>query len=280
MCIDNKTKQNEDKAISSTKIIKTLTKEQIENDKILIVDATDIIDKTLTGVTAMELAAHFKRPVLIGTVNKGTLSGSIRNYSGFPCEKLKTELGETELFTFLEGHEGAAGFSLPIENKQKVIDIWNEKYKDIKIEGNYAVDFILDFSVLSNSDYYLIDTYRYLWGTGVPEPLFAIINIPFYPENLKVMGANKDTVKYEYQGKSFIKFHLPENDKLLEMAEDYDITKSYILNVVGKVSMNHFAGRTTPQVMLEDYDIIDVTGEVDPRKSPENNNDFNIWSDI
>lgn len=280
MCINNKTKQNEDKAISSTKIIQTLTKDQIENDKILIIDATDIIDKTLTGVTAMELAAHFKRPVLIGTVNKGILSGSIRNYSGFPCERLKTELEETGLFTFLEGHEGAAGFSLPIENKQKVIDIWNEKYKDIKIEGNYAVDFILNFSALSNSDYYLIDTYRYLWGTGVPEPLFAIINIPFYPENIKVMGTNKDTAKYEYQGKSFIKFHLPKDDKLLEMANEYDLTKSYVMNVVGKISMNHFAGRTTPQVMLEDYDIIEITGDVDPRKKENETKEFNIWSDI
>lgn len=280
MCIDNKTKQNEDKALSSAKIIKTLTDDQIKNDKILIINATGLLDRTLTGITAMELAAHFKRPVLIGTENNGTLSGSVRNYAGFPCEKLKTELENTGLFTFLEGHEGACGYSLPIENIQKVIDIWNEKYKDIKIEGNYTVDFILDFSDLSNSDYYLIDTYRYLWGTGVAEPLFAIINIPFYPENLKVMGTNKDTVKYEYQGKSFIKFHLPENDQLLQMAQEYDITKSYIMNVVGKVSMNHFAGRVTPQVMLEDYDIIDVTGQVDPRKIPENNNDFNIWSDI
>ena len=103
MCIENKTKQNEDKALSSARIIKTLTQEQIENDKILIINATGILDRTLTGITAMELAAHFKRPVLIGTENNGTLSGSIRNYSGFPCEKLKTELSETGLFTFLEG---------------------------------------------------------------------------------------------------------------------------------------------------------------------------------
>ena len=280
MCIKNKTEQNEDKAISSAKIIKTLTNDQIENDKILIIDATGIIDKTLTGVTAMELAAHFKRPVLIGTVNNGILSGSIRNYAGFPCEKLKTKLNDTGLFTFLEGHEGAAGFSLPLENRQKVIDIWNEKFKDIKIEGNYAVDFIIDFKDLTNSDYYLIDTYRYLWGTGVPEPLFAIINIPFYPGNIKVMGTNKDTAKYEYLGKSFIKFHLPKDDKLLQLANDYDIKKSYIMNVVGKVSMNHFAGRTTPQVMIEDYDIIDVTDEQIENPIPENIHSNNIWDTI
>lgn len=276
MCIDNKTKQNEDKAISSTKIIKTLTNDQIENDKILIIDATGIIDKTLTGVTAMELAAHFQRPVLIGTVNNETLSGSVRNYAGFPCEKLKTELEETGLFTFLEGHEGACGFALPIKNRQKVVDIWNEKFKDIKIEGNYAVDFILNFTDLTNSDYYLIDTYRYLWGTGVAEPLFAIINIPLFPENIKVMGQNKDTAKYDYSGKSFIKFHLPKNDKFLNLASNYDIKKSYIMNVVGKVSMNHFAGRVIPQVMMEDYDIIEVDKNA-IRPCEENNN---IWSGI
>lgn len=276
MCIDNKTKQNEDKAISSTKIIKTLTNDQIENDKILIIDATGIIDKTLTGVTAMELAAHFQRPVLIGTVNNETLSGSVRNYAGFPCEKLKTELEETGLFTFLEGHEGACGFALPIKNRQKVVDIWNEKFKDIKIEGNYAVDFILNFKDLTNSDYYLIDTYRYLWGTGVAEPLFAIINIPLFPENIKVMGQNKDTAKYDYSGKSFIKFHLPKNDKFLNLASNYDIKKSYIMNVVGKVSMNHFAGRVIPQVMMEDYDIIEIDKNA-IRPCKENNN---IWSEI
>lgn len=103
MCIENKTKQNEDKALSSAKIIKTLTDDQIKNDKILIINATGLLDRTLTGITAMELAAHFKRPVLIGTENNGTLSGSVRNYAGFPCEKLKTELENTGLFTFLEG---------------------------------------------------------------------------------------------------------------------------------------------------------------------------------
>ena len=64
------------------------------------------------------------------------------------------------------------------------------------------------------------------------------------------------------------------------MANEYDLTKSYVMNVVGKISMNHFAGRTTPQVMLEDYDIIEITGDVDPRKKENETKEFNIWSDI
>ena len=47
MCINNKTIQNEDKRASSNAIIKTLTKSQIENDKILIIDGTDIIDRNV-----------------------------------------------------------------------------------------------------------------------------------------------------------------------------------------------------------------------------------------
>lgn len=279
MCIDNKTKQNEDKAISSAKIIKTLTEDQIKNDKILIIDATGIIDKTLTGVTAMELAAHFQRPVLIGTVNNNILSGSVRNYTGFPCDKLKTELESIGLFSFLEGHENACGFSLPIENKSKVIEIWNKKFSDITIEGNYAVDFILNFSSLSNSDYYLIDTYRYLWGTGVSEPLFAIINIPLFPENIKIMGKNEDTAKYDCFGKSFIKFHLPAKDKLLNFNKEYDIKKSYSMNVVGKISMNYFAGKIIPQVMIEDYDIIEKNQDINTQDGVK---DFNssLWENI
>ena len=277
MCTQNKIEQNEDKNRSSNAIIKTLTKEQIKNDKILIIDATGIIDKSLTGLTAMELANIYKRPVLIGTVTNGILGGSARNYSGFPCENLKTTLSETGLFNFLEGHEGAHGFSLPLENKDGVIKVWNEKYKDIKIEGNYAVDFIIDYKDLSNYDYYLVNNYWYLWGTGVPEPLFAIINIPFYPENIKLMGEKKNTAKYECQGRGFIKFHLPEDDQLIQMAKDYDLKKSYTLDVVGKVSMNYFAGRVSPLVMIEDYEIKEVPTGLGAFNEAKTND---IWGEI
>lgn len=277
MCTKNKVEQNEDKRRSSNAIIKTITADQIKNDKILIIDATNIIDKSLTGLTAMELATVYQRPVLIGTVTNGVLSGSARNYSGFPCEKLKSTLSESGLFDFLEGHEGAHGFSLPIENKQKVIDLWNEKYKDIKIEGNYVVDFIIDYNDMTNTDYYLANNYRYLWGTGVPEPLFAIINIPFFPENIKVMGEKKNTAKYEYQGRGFIKFHLPEGHELLTISQTYDIKKSYMLNVVGKVSMNSFAGRISPLVMMEDYEIVELDANAD---IPQQASPVDIWGGV
>ena len=42
------------------------------------------------------------------------------------------------------------------------------------------------------------------------------------------------------------------------MANDYDLKKSYTLNVVGKVSMNYFAGRMSPLVMIEDYEIKEI----------------------
>lgn len=278
MCIKNKTEQNENKRESSNAIIKTITKEQIKNDKILIINATDIIDKSLTGLTATELANTYQRPVLIGTVTNGVLSGSARNYSGFPCEQLKDTLGNMELFDFLEGHEGAFGYSIKLDKVPQVIEKWNEQFKDIKIEGNYAVDFILDFKDISNTDYYLVNTYRYLWGTGVSEPLFAITNIPFYPSNIKIMGEKKNTVKYEYQGKGYIKFNLPQGHELLNLAENYDITKSYFLNVVGKVSMNYFAGRTSPLVMMEDYEIVDATDEIIEQQASVNVDD--IWGNI
>lgn len=280
MCIENKTKQNENKRESSNKIIKTLTKKQIEEDKILIIDATGIIDRTLTGITSMELASIYQRPVLVGTVNNGILAGSARGYNGFPCEDLKGQLAELGLFNFLEGHSAAFGFSIPLNKKDEVIDQWNKIYKDIKIEGYYEVDFALRYDELSNSDYYLINNYRYLWGTNVDEPLFALTNIPLYPNSLRVMGEKKNTVKYEFQGRGYIKFNLPEGHELLKLAEDYDSMKNLELDVVGKLSMSSFKGRTSPLVMIDDYEI----REVAPGESKKDGAYFdafnNIWGSI
>ena len=49
-------------------------------------------------------------------MQNGMLSGSARNYPGFPCEKLKSTLQETGMFGFLEGDEGAFGYAISPKN--------------------------------------------------------------------------------------------------------------------------------------------------------------------
>ena len=64
------------------------------------------------------------------------------------------------------------------------------------------------------------------------------------------MGANKDTVRIDYNGVSFLKFKA--TDFLMEMnAQDGEFT----MEIVGRCNLNEWGGRVTPQIIIEDYEI-------------------------
>lgn len=64
------------------------------------------------------------------------------------------------------------------------------------------------------------------------------------------MGANKDTVRIDYNGVSFLKFKA--TDFLMEMnAQGGEFT----MEIVGRCNLNEWGGRTTPQIFIDDYDI-------------------------
>jgi hypothetical protein len=64
------------------------------------------------------------------------------------------------------------------------------------------------------------------------------------------MGANKDTVRIDYCGMSYLKFRASD---LIE--EIQSRTEPFILEVVGRANLNEWCGRYTPQLFIDDYDI-------------------------
>ena len=64
------------------------------------------------------------------------------------------------------------------------------------------------------------------------------------------MGANKDTVRIDYNGVSFLKFKA--TDFLMEMNAQGD---EFTMEIVGRCNLNEWGGRTTPQIFIDDYDI-------------------------
>ena len=67
----------------------------------------------------------------------------------------------------------------------------------------------------------------------------------------KVIGTNKDTVRFEKNGVIFIKFHA--ND-LIEQLNSCNEIK---ISIVGKPNINEWMGNRSPQIMIEDYEVID-----------------------
>ena len=69
---------------------------------------------------------------------------------------------------------------------------------------------------------------------------------------MQIIGSRKDTLKFAYNGITYIKFFAKD---LIEQLNNID--GSLCFNVVGKMNMNYFNGTVTPQIMIENYEVID-----------------------
>ena len=239
------------------------------NCPVLIIDVTNLVSNTeIVGLTAMNLASKYKRPVMMGTQNtkKGILGGSLRVNNGFPDINFKDTIIKSGLVPFAQGHQQAAGFSFPLSNKEKLQQYFKNTYGNEILQSEHIVDFIIpNISDIAPSDFFLIQTYKSLWGKGIEEPTFVIENIPFFPMGLDLLGKKLDTVKYTYSKIEFMFFRCSSEEQILRIAngKDYDPKKQYTITVVGKLGVSSFAGRTKNQMIVDDYEIIEAKNEID-----------------
>ena len=66
-----------------------------------------------------------------------------------------------------------------------------------------------------------------------------------------MIGSNKDTVRFEKNGVTFIKFHA--NDLIRELDNCNEIK----ISVVGKPNINSWMGQQTAQLFIEDWEVED-----------------------
>ena len=262
-----KESQDEEKQKLLEDVSNSISEEDL-NCPVLIIDVTNLVSNTeIVGLTAMNLASKYKRPVMMGTQNtkKGILGGSLRVNNGFPDINFKDTIIKSGLVPFAQGHQQAAGFSFPLSNKEKLQQYFRDIYGNEVLQSEHIVDFIIsNISDIAPSDFFLIQTYKNLWGKGIEEPTFVIENIPFYPMNLDVLGKKSDTVKYTYSKIEFMFFRCSSEEQILKIAngQEYDPKKQYAINVVGKLGISSFAGRTKNQMIVDDYEIIEVENEI------------------
>ena len=95
--------------------------------------------------------------------------------------------------------------------------------------------------------------YPEYFGNHIDEIKFIITNISL--ADISIMGTNKDSIKITYNNVDYIKF------KDLDFIETIFQNRTKLLTVYGRANLNTFAGRTSIQVFIEDYDLKD-----DPHK--------------
>lgn len=267
LCYNAKNRQGKEVQKGVDAIDELIQEKEIYKDKVMFINVSDILGETLTGLVAIKIAEKYNRPCLLLRRQKvredGSLyySGSCRNFDNSPIESLKDFLDSTGTFEFVQGHDNAAGISIPRENVTKSIELCNEKLADVDFQKCFNVDFDMECDDLSVAFIKAIDEMKDIFGQGIKEPLVHIKNIPVHSEDTSIMGKNLNSWKVIIgYGYAFVNFNVDvDTDPLLVRrckATDEELDNGVLLgdmDVVGTVSINNYNGILTPQIIIKDY---------------------------
>lgn len=260
-CVNARSRQNREKEKAGELLDIQIMENGLDDNKILFLMGDDLdISSTLTGLVAMGVSAKYNKPTMLGKqCSDGHIKGSIRGRGESELKDFQVFLRNSGLMDYVEGHANSAGFSIKKANVSKLLDYANKKLESVDFhEGFYEVDFILNGNSTKLREL-IFDLQRgkSLWGQNCSEPLIVSRFIPITQKQFQIIGANKDTVKFEYNNIVYIKFHAKE---LIKQIEELNYEESYLLEVIGKGNINCWNGGETPQILIEDLNIENDNG--------------------
>lgn len=152
---------------------------------------------------------------------------------------------------WINTHNNAAGFGIKISNIDRLIDYANSELKNVNFnEGFYEADFV----VSGNSSYlekliFDLDRGKKLFGQGNKEPVIVVENIVLPPSGYSIIGKNLDTLRFEFNGITYVKF------KALDLIEELkEKTGKLIFSVAGCGNINTWGGKSSPQILINEIE--------------------------
>jgi single-stranded-DNA-specific exonuclease len=236
-----------------------ITEMGLDDNKLLMVDVTELLGNTYTGLVANKLATQYKRPViLLRQRDDDTYGGSCRNYRLSPIVDFRAFLQELGTFNQLSGHSNAFGFNIHIDQLVPTRDKSNELLKDMIIEDVYKVDYEIPVGRLKKKHIKQVGEWEDIWGNMLDEPLFAITDIVIPITEIELKGEKKNMIRFVSKDITFIKRFTNEeeyNRMILKQAKG--LSKKRIgevkIDVVGKFKLNHWEGASYPQIEIVDF---------------------------
>ena len=274
-CTNIKNRQTKARDASLDTIEHIIKEKNLLENKILTVKLESFTtDKNLTGLIANQLMSKYQRPVLL--LNKvvtpttymeqdGSLTvidvvsweGSGRGYDKSKFDNFREFLNESGLTMYAEGHANALGVGIADSAFTDFINYSNEALKHFDFTPSYKVDYIFNHNNMNTNDILKLANLKSIWGQGVEEPLIAIESIKVYNENIRLMSPDKSpTLKITLpNGMSLIKFRSSKEEYESLCSELGCVT----INIVGKCERNIWNGIVSPQIIIEDYEIVGKT---------------------
>ena len=231
------------------------------------------VDRNIAGLIANKLMAKYQRPVCLLTkvteykdqdippweesneIPTISYQGSARGCDKVGVSDFKSICADTGVVQYCTGHPGAFGLGIKEQNIQAFIEKTDAALKDMPDEAIYYVDYIYHGNNIDPHDILSIANMEQLWGKDIDEPLICL-------ENIKI---SSDMVTVYQKKDNTLKISLPNNISLIKFkATDEECQKlqnqgfGYLeLNVIGRANKNEWMGNVTPQIFIEDYEIVD-----------------------
>ena len=254
-CTNIKNRQTKARDAALENIERIIKEKNLLDNKILAIKLESFAaDRNLTGLIANQLMAKYQRPVLLLNKTEDGWEGSGRGYDKSKFDNLREFLKESELVMYAEGHANALGVGITDDNFKTFVEYSNRELAEFDFTPCYKVDFIFSGADFRGKDIVEIAELKSLWGQGVDEPFVAIEHINVYAGNVVLMSPDKSpTLKITLSnGTSLIKFKSSQEEYEKLRSETGCIT----INVVGKCERNVWNGTVTPQIIIEDYEIV------------------------
>ena len=264
-CHNVKNRQTKERNNSIEVAEKIIEQNNLLNNKILVIQLPleSKCNKNLTGLIANVLMDKYKRPVLLLNQterdNEVWWEGSGRGYDKSKLQDFRKFLYDCGLASaggYAQGHANAFGVGISDSQAPSFIEKMEVQLKDFEFSPNYKVDFIYGPQDCKGENILQIADFKSLWGQGVEEPKIAFEHISISNNNLTLMSPDKNpTIKITLpSGIAFIKFKSSEEEyELLKPETDYGCT---IINIVGRCEKNEWNGLITPQILIEDYEVV------------------------
>lgn len=272
-CTNIKNRQTKARDAALETIESIIKQKNLLENKILAIKLDSYsADRNLTGLIANQLMAKYQRPVLL--LNKTTCDtdifdtdgnkittlvstaweGSGRGYDKSKFDNLRQFLQDSGMVMYAEGHANALGVGITDNKFEEFIKYSNKALASFDFTPCYKVDFIFSGADFRGSDIIEIAGLKNLWGQGVDEPFVAVEHINVSSGNITLMSPDKSpTLKITLpNGTSLIKFKSSQEEYERLSSEMGCIT----INVVGKCERNVWNGSVSPQIIIEDYEIV------------------------
>lgn len=250
--VRNRQKKARDNGFESVEQI--IAANNLDKNKIIVVQVSEDLDKNLTGLIANQLMAKYQKPVLlVRETDEGLLQGSARGYDKSELKDLKSFLLESGFMEYAEGHAAAMGVGIYKDKVNALVDYSNTALANYDFSACYDVDYEYMSNDFKAQDIIDIGSMKSLWGKGVDEAMVVIKGIKITSNNITLMSANKNpTIKITLQnGTSLIKFGASQAE--FEALKSSGYTE---IDVIGTCAINEWQGMITPQILIKDYEVV------------------------